>query len=130
MGAPHFPTRGAELLDGIQNAQGSRLDEVNLALIRLVQGMLGIETELVTTPPLETRGIERLIDQVRYVGGTSYLSGQGGAAYLGDDAEQRFAEAGIRLVWSDHEAVTGDSIVTVLMDHDDPMEAVRRRHGA
>ncbi len=127
-GARHFPTRGAALLDGIQGAQGSTLDEVNLALITLVQGMLGIETELVTTPPLEVRGIERLIEQVRHVGGTSYLSGRGGAAYLGDDAEQRFADAGIQLLWSDHEAVTGDSIVTVLMDHDDPMEAVLRRH--
>ena len=45
---------------------------------------------------------------------------------MGDDAEERFAAAGLGLEWSMHEHVTGDSIVTVLMDHDDPMSVVLR----
>lgn len=127
-GARHFDTRGRQLLDGIQQARGTRLDEVNTALIHVVRQMLGIDTELITTAPPAARGIDRLIEQVRYAGGSSYLSGAGGAAYLGDDALEAFAAQGIALEWSRHEPVTGDSIVTVLMDEDDPMMAIRRAH--
>jgi len=132
-GSRHFASRGRELLEGIaaievdERGDGARLDEVNVALIHVVRRMLGLETELVFTDPPAGRGIDRLIEQVTLVGGTSYLSGQGGAAYLGEHAEEHFAEHGIRLEWSDHLASTGDSIVSVLMDDDDPMASVMRR---
>ena len=71
---------------------------MNTALIHVVREMLGIDTELVTTAPPAARGIDRLIEQVRYAGGSSYLSGAGGAAYLGDDAPEAFAAQGSR--WS------------------------------
>ena len=58
------------------------------------------------------------------MGGTEYLTGAGAMAYFGDDAAERFASAGISLTWSRHRPVTGDSIVSVLMDLDDPMAAV------
>ena len=60
-------------------------------------------------------------------GGDVYIAGAGGTAYMGDDAAERFADAGIELRWSDHRHLTGDSIVTVLMDFDDPMSAVLSR---
>lgn len=126
--AAHFPTRGRELCDRILASSGERLDEVNLALIEHVREMLGITTPLLfTEPPTGQRG-PRLIQQVLAVGGDAYLSGSGGAAYLGDGATDEFAAAGIALEWSAHEALTGDSIVTVLLDYDDPMAVVLNEH--
>ena len=128
-GAPHLATRGAELVDRILDCDGRMLDEVNIAMIEVVREMLGITTPLVVTEPPKATGVDRVIEQVVMVGGTSYVAGHGGRAYMGDDAEQRFADAGIELIWSDHQPSTGDSIVTVLMDDDDPMASVVRRAG-
>ena len=125
-GAKHFSTRGNELVERIRAADGVHLDEVNIAMIEIVRDMLAITTPLIVTDPPVGAATERLIEQVTMVGGTSYLAGQGGRAYMGDDAEGRFAAAGLGLEWSQHAHVTGDSIVSVLMDHDDPMEVVLR----
>lgn len=124
VGAPHYATRGAELVERILASEGRLLHEVNIAMIEIVREMLGISTPLVITQPPILAGTERLIEQVTMVGGTAYLAGQGGKAYMGEDAVDRFAQAGIELLWSTHQHVTGDSIVTLLMDHDDPMHAV------
>lgn len=129
-GARHWRDRGADLCDRILRCEGRTLDEVNLALIETVRDLLGISTPLVITDPPTKSSVERLIEQVRAVGGTSYLAGAGGAAYMGEDATERFAEAGIRLEWSDHHAVTGDSILTILMDLDDPMDVVMTSRSA
>ena len=91
--------------------------------------MLGITTELVVTDPPREKGLERVLEVLQQVGATSYLSGTGARDYIRDDGERRFRELGIDLVWSDHEKTTGDSIVTLLMDEDDPMDVVLRRHG-
>jgi hypothetical protein len=128
-GSRHFTTRGAELVDGILGCDGRMLDEVNIAMIEVVRGMLGIETPLVVTDAPTKVATERLIEQVRMVSGTGYLAGQGGKAYMGDDPGARFAEEGLALLWSDHQHTTGDSIVSVLMDEDDPMELVLRTTG-
>ncbi|MBK9475406.1 MAG: WbqC family protein [Tetrasphaera sp.] len=126
-GARHFRTRGAELLERIEGASGASLVEVNTALIEVIRDLLGITTPLLRTDPPVGAGIERLIEVVRAVGGDAYLSGTGGTAYLGEDAPQRFANAGVTLEWSRHAMTTGDSIVTVLMDCDDPLEVVLAR---
>jgi hypothetical protein len=126
-GAAFFDSRGRELSERILASTGTLLHEVNIAMIEIVRDMLGIETPLtVTAPPVEA-GTERLIEQVKMVGGTAYLAGQGGRAYMGDDPEGRFAEEGLELLWSDHQHSTGDSIVTLLMDEADPMENVLRQ---
>ncbi len=124
--AKHWRSRGVSLCEGIAACAGDSLADANVALIELVRPMLGITTPLVVTAPPVGQGTERLIEVVSAVNGTSYLSGAGGRAYMGDDPEGRFAAAGIALEWSHHAAVTGDSIVTVLLDHDDPAEIVRR----
>ena len=126
-GARHFDSRGKELVRRILASEGRLLHEVNIAMIEIVREMLEIETPLLITEPPTEAATERLIEQVGMVGGTAYLAGQGGKAYMGDDAETRFADAGIELVWSDHQHSTGDSVVTLLMDADDPMEHVLRR---
>lgn len=129
-GARHWRGRGADLCDRILRCEGRTLDAVNLALIETVRDLLGIATPLVITEPPVGSSVDRLIEQVRAAGGTSYLAGAGGAAYMGDDAAERFAAAGVRLEWSEHRHATGDSIVTVLMDHDDPMDVVMTRRAA
>lgn len=126
-GAKYFPSRGVELVERILGADANRLDEVNIAMIEIVRDMLGITTPLLVTEPPVGAGTERLIEQVSMVGGTTYLAGQGGRSYMGDDAEARFAAAGLGLEWSDHDHLTGDSIVTLLMDHDEPRASVVRR---
>ena len=127
LSARHWKDRGLELLDRIEAAEGRTLVEVNVALITIVRDILGITTPLlVTTPPVGS-GVARLIEQVQLVGGTGYLSGLGGTAYMGEDAAERFAGAGLSLTWSEHQHATGDSIVTALMDDDDPMATVLNR---
>lgn len=123
-GATHWKERGEALCERIDACSGDHLDEVNLALIHVIRETLGISTELAFTDPPTGSGRDRLVEQVRAVGGSSYLSGTGGASYLGDTAEDDFAAEGIELQWSHHRPVTGDSVVTLLMDHDDPLAAV------
>ncbi len=129
-GSRYFASRGRVLLEEIAAAEGARLDEVNLALIEIIRGHLGLTTPLLTTPAPIHQGVDRLIEQVQAVHGDAYLSGAGGTAYMGDDAGRRFADAGIELRWSTHAMSTGDSIVTVLMDEDDPGETIRRAHAS
>ncbi len=79
-------------------------------MIRLVRDMLGITTELVydaaagAARAAHRAGLRGRRDRVRHRAGA--------AAYFGEDAEERFAAAGIKLAWSKHQATTGDSIVT------------------
>ncbi|PKH37652.1 WbqC-like protein family protein [Nocardioides alpinus] len=126
-GSTYFSTRGNELTEQILDCEGRLLHEVNVAMIEIVRSMLGITTPLVVTEPPARAGTERLIEQVQMVGGTSYLAGQGGRAYMGDDPEGRFAEAGLELLWSTHRVTTGDSIVDLLMDEEAPMELVLKQ---
>lgn len=128
--ARHYKDVGKDLVGRIEACTGGTLVEVNLALIEVIRDLLGITTPLLITEPPVGSGVERLIEQVKAVGGSSYLSGAGGAAYMGPDATARFAEAGLTLAWSEHQHLTGDSIVTVLMDYDDPMDVVLRRAAA
>ncbi|WP_210502956.1 WbqC family protein [Nocardioides xinjiangensis] len=125
-GATYFQSRGVELVERIRACQGHLLHEVNTAMIEVVREMLGIDTPLLITEPPKEAAAERLVEQVRMVGGSAYLAGPGARAYMGDDPEARFREAGLELYWSDHQPTTGDSIVTVLMDEADPMAVVLR----
>lgn len=127
-GARHWATRGVDLVDRILESQGESLDEVNVSLIRVLAEVLEIRTELVITSPPRGASSERLIEQVLMVGGDEYLAGPGGRAYMGDDAVEKFAASGVRLSWSAHQPSTSDSIVTVLMDEDDPQDHVLRSH--
>ena len=57
-----------------------------------------------------------------------YLSSSGSLTYMGPDAPQVFREHGIELTWSRHEHLTGDSVVTLLLDEEDPMPAILHEH--
>lgn len=125
LGAKHWKTRGDDLLDRITSVEGSNLADINIALLHQIRDLLGIDTELVVTPPPSTKGIDRVLEQLQLVDATSYLSGTGAKGYIDAAAEAKFEALGIELQWSHHVKTTGDSIVTVLMDYDDPMEIVR-----
>lgn len=128
-GSKMFKTRGQELIERINGAEGTHLDEVNLSMIEIVKDMLGLETPLLFTDPPQEAATDRLIEQVKAVGGDEYYAGAGGKAYMVEDPEAYFADHGLKLTWSDHEHVTGDSVVTLLMDMEDPMPAIMSHHG-
>lgn len=125
-GARHWKSRGLPLLEQIAGCTGETLAEVNLSMIHVLRRVLDIRTPLAFTRPPVASGVPRLIEQVQAVGGTAYLSGAGATAYMGDEATATFADAGIELRWSHHEITSGDSVLTVLMDHDDPIEVISR----
>ncbi len=127
-GARLWKTRGVDFLERLAECHGESLAEVNMSLIHLVRDLLGITTPLLTTYPPTHHGVDRLIEQVLAVGGTAYLSGTGGTAYMGEDAAARFAERGITLEWSDHQMTTGDSILSVMFDTDDVLGVILRRN--
>lgn len=130
VGARHWKTRGPDLIERIAAVEGSNLADINIALMEVVRELLGITTELVITDPPKEAGLERVLEVLQDVGATSYLSGTGARDYIREEGQARFDELGIDLVWSDHEKTTGDSIVTLFMDYDDPMEIIRLRHGS
>lgn len=124
----HWKARGPELLERIHAVESSNLAEINIALIRSMAEWLGIATELVVSPVPETAGVDRVLEVLQWSGATSYLSGTGARDYIRDEGMAKFEALGIELVWSDHQKTTGDSIVTVLMDYDDPLEIIQLRH--
>ncbi|RYC05826.1 WbqC family protein [Nocardioides zhouii] len=124
--ARHWKDRSGDVLAMIHSVDSHNLAEVNHQMILSMRDYLGITTDVVVTDPPQEKAADRVLEQLQMVGATSYLSGTGAKDYLGDEARARFADLGIGLEFSDHHKTTGDSIVTVLMDHDDPMEIVAK----
>jgi hypothetical protein len=94
-------------------------------LILLVRDLLGIQTPLTFSRPTApgTRGSAGIVSVIQaFKGPMEYLSGVGARSYMGDCRE--FTDAGIPVIWSRHQPVTGDSILTVLFDYEDPMSVV------
>jgi len=99
--------------------------EFNFRLILLVRDLLGIETPLTFSRPAAPglRGSDGIVSVIQaFRGPMEYFSGVGARSYMGDCHE--FAEAGIPVIWSRHKPPTGDSILTILFDHDDPLGVV------
>jgi hypothetical protein len=121
--------RGEDLCEFIRSLRTLSLWEFNFQLILYVRDLLGINTPLgIGHPPEpELRGSRSVIDAMTYYpGDLAYLSGTGARTYMGDC--QEFHDAGIPVIWSNHKHVTGDSIVTVLMDHEDALSIVLKEH--
>jgi hypothetical protein len=91
--APFWEPLGPQLL-ALLDAPGEKLSPLNVALVELLGRHLGIQTHCILASTLTARNepTDRLIDLCRAVGGTEYLAGQGGAAYM---ETGRFIEAGI-----------------------------------
>jgi hypothetical protein len=121
-GARYYRTRGQEIKERILDLHTDRLWEFNFELILAVRDMLGIKTPISVGPASEGKKGAGIVSFLQAYGAGVYVSGPGARAYLGDC--QEFAEAGIAVRYSQHQPVTGDSILTVLMDYTDPLAVV------
>jgi hypothetical protein len=127
LNAPHYKTRGNDLLEVVNGLQSPYLWEWNFALLLHVRDVLKIDTPF--TFGVDTIGdkAEGVLSFMRaYPTVDTYLSGTGAKAYMGDTPI--FDEAGIKLAWSRHKAITHDSVVSLLVDYDDPMEIIMMEH--
>jgi len=79
-----------------------RLADVNIALLRELLSLLGIRTPLVCASELAVsgQGSRHLLDLVRAIGGSAYLSGPSGREYLD---EQLFTQFGIPIQYGFYE---------------------------
>ena len=102
VGARHWKDRGPDLVDRILAVEGDHLADINLKLMGVVREILDIRTEIVVTEPPVAAGIDRVLEQLQVAGATSYLSGTGARGYIDAEAEQKFRDLGIDLVWSNH----------------------------
>jgi hypothetical protein len=93
--APFWEPLGPELV-ALLGQPWPRLRELNVAVTDLLCRQLGIQTRRLLASGLSAREdpTDRLIDLCRAVGGTAYLAGESGPAYM-DVA--RFVEAGIEV---------------------------------
>jgi hypothetical protein len=124
-GSRHFKTRGQDLLDKIETLDTPFLWEFNLALLLYVRDVLGISTPMALGVESVGGKAEGCLSLLRaYPQATTYLSGTGARAYMGDTTI--FDEAGIKVQWANHDPVTDDSIVSVLVDYDNPLDIVMR----
>jgi len=123
---PRFWDKYGEMVcDEILSIKTDKLWDLNFQLVLLVRDILGIRTPVTFSSPArgDLRGSAGIVDVIQnFPGPVTYLSGQGGRAYMGDLRE--FTEAGISVVWSQHQAVTGDSVLSVIFDHEDPLSIV------
>lgn len=120
--AKHWDKYGPMICDEILATRTELLWQFNLALILMVRDILGITTPIGLGRRHTNKGSAGVIEALRAYGTPTYLSGTGAKVYMGDCHE--FTEAAMPVIFSKHEPVTGDSILTVLMDYDDPLAVV------
>jgi hypothetical protein len=71
--------------ESFYNQSFSKLVDINLATIRLLMGLLGLERDLVLASTLEVRTSDptlRLVQICQAIGGDTYLSGRDGKQYM------------------------------------------------
>jgi hypothetical protein len=120
--AKHWSRYGPHILDMINEVHTEHLWQFNLHLILGIRELLDIRTPVSIARPPVGRGGAGLASVMKQYNATTYLSGTAGRAYVDDDEE--YQDVGVDIAWSAHQPVTGDSILSVLMDYDDPMSIV------
>jgi len=100
-GATPYFSEYEEWLDRVYAAPPALLADFTIALTKDVASFLGIATPFVRSSELGGAGAktERLLDVLRKVGATRYLSGPSARAYID---EEQFASAGIALEWMEY----------------------------
>lgn len=125
-GSRNWHVMGKTLVEMINEIHTEQLWQFNLSLLLGVRDLLGMTTPIAISVPPQGHGSTGLVSVLRRYNARTYLAGTGGRVYMGDCAE--FRDAGITVQWSTHRPVTGDSIVSVLMDFDDPLAVVLAQH--
>lgn len=100
--APFFADYYPSLEETLERAW-ERLLDLDVALIRLIAGWLGLSPEIVMSSSLACPGddpTQRLVDICRAVGATIFYEGSSGRNYLD---LPRFADAGLQVVFQDYE---------------------------
>jgi ribosomal protein S18 acetylase RimI-like enzyme len=102
---PFYDTYSGAIADVIRSQAGASLAKLNIALIHLVCGWLGIRTRMVKSSSfgLSETSDDRLIRLVQLCGGRHYLSGKGGANY---QSPGKFAQAGIDLFYTNFKPIS------------------------
>lgn len=126
--AKHWRKFGPDILDMVNQTHTEHLWQFNFELILGIRDLLDIKTPTSIAGRPMGGGADGLTSTMKQYNATTYLSGNGGRAYR-DDSEE-LSDAGIEIVWSRHRLVTGDSILSVLMDYDDPMGIVLQEQRA
>lgn len=122
---PFWDKYGPMICDEILSIETDALWDFNFQLILLVRDILGIATPITFSRRASAglRSSAGIIDVIQaFPPPIEYLSGAGGKSYMGDC--QEFTDAGIPVHWSRHHAVTGDSILSVIFDYEDPLSIV------
>lgn len=122
--APFWKQRGELVESWFATAPDRWLWEFNLHMIMQVRDLLGITTPIdMVEAPVGAR-LDGILDVCRQYSAHAYLSGMGGRAYMGDDPEQVMAARGVHLVWVKHEPKTPDSVLSLLFDEENFVDAV------
>lgn len=104
------------------------LTKVNMSLIECICEYIGIDylrkvCYLEGDKPDKVKG-ECIVEIMkRQFPDYAYLSGAGGKSYI----KNEFSDAGIELMFSDHNAKYSDSILAVLAYEDDPIKIIRNK---
>ena len=102
------PARHFEQLEPLLNQtyvqnQWDNLARLNRHLIESVSRMIGIKTQFKDSKELVLEGdrVSRLVNLLRQIGATEYISGPSAKEYTAS-SEQSFSDAGIKLTWKDY----------------------------
>lgn len=99
---PYFRDLAPAVEELYLGRQWTSLSEMNQHFTRFIaEEMLGIETEFLDSAAFgaESSKLDRLLDLLKKVGATHYLSGPAARSYI---QPERFAEAGISLEYKDY----------------------------
>jgi hypothetical protein len=100
-GAPHFRTYRDAVGELYADSGEERLSDVNRRFLESISRLLDIQTKFTwcTDYPAEGERTARLVNLCRQAGGSEYLSGPAGRAYID---EGQFQAAGIELTYMDY----------------------------
>ncbi len=101
--ASHFD-EAFSLVESITGNHYLRLSELNEAFIRALADKFGLRCKILLGQDLELaeHRMDRIIEMCKKLGANSYYSGIGGKAY---NQDEKYAENGISLVYSDYEPI-------------------------
>jgi hypothetical protein len=118
-GSPGWDRYGYRFVDEVANRLSvveMPLWSFNVELLMILRELLQIQTPFGIGRPLVWSGWPALLELCGQYAASSYVSGQGAKAYMPDDGPQQFEDADVELLWSRHDPVHGDSVLTTLFE--------------
>lgn len=99
--APFFKSYSEEFRDLFLGIETDNLSEINLLFINKINSILEIKTEIIDSQSLHLKGDknERLIEAIKKLNGTHYISGPAAKSYLNIEA---FEKEEIQVEWMNY----------------------------